>query len=73
MYDYKIDNDSNGNLMPVKMFKVLLANTTILDLNNCIDKKVVFHTYNNSYIPQIVTCKVTVTHKDIGFQCSIFF
>ena len=35
---YKIDTISNGNLMPINMFKMLFPNTTIADLNKSTDK-----------------------------------
>ena len=35
----KIDTNGVGNLMPIRMFKVLYPNTTITDLNKPADKK----------------------------------
>ena len=55
MCEYKIGSGSDGNLMPINMFKVLFLNTTIVDFNKSIDIKVVLHTYNNLHLPEI--CK----------------
>ena len=43
--EYKIDTHSDGNVMPIKIFKVLFQNTTAVDLNTCMDKNVVAHVY----------------------------
>ena len=59
-----IDIGSNSKLMPLNMFKMFLfSNTVIADLNKCIHKKVMLHTYNNSCIPQIGICKATIAYK----------
>ena len=49
--------------MSFNMFKRLFPNTTIADLNKCIDKKVVLYAYNHSYILQIGICLVTIIHR----------
>ena len=67
--EHKIDTDSDGNLMPIAMFKMLFSNTTGVDLYKCIDTKVVLCTYNNSFISQMGICKVAIAHKGITFQC----
>ena len=69
MCEYKIDTVSDDNLISIKM---LHSDTTIEDLNICINKKVVLHRYNNSCIPHIGMCQVTLRDKDIKFQCSFF-
>ena len=66
MCDYRIDTSSNGNLVPVNMFKVLFPNTTTAVLNKCIDQKnytfATTHTFHKKGI-----CKVTITHEGTGF------
>ena len=42
MVPCKLDIGSNSDLMPIKIFKnAFSSNTTLADLNKCIDKKVV--------------------------------
>ena len=44
--------------------------TSIADLNDCIDERVVLHAYYNSYVLHIGICKVRLTHKGNEFWCS---
>ena len=50
---YKIDTGSDSNLMPLSIFRSLYLNTTITELNKCINKKIIVNTHNNSCIPQL--------------------
>ena len=48
---YKTDRSSDGNLLSIRMLKVLYPNTKITDLNKSIDKtknteNIVIHSYN---------------------------
>ena len=40
--EYRIDASSDGNLMPIRMLKVLYPNTKLIDLNKSVDKRVMF-------------------------------
>ena len=54
----KIDTDSDGNLMPIRMYKMLFLHTNVNELN--ISKKIVLHAYNNVCIPQMGISRVTI-------------
>ena len=45
--EYKIDTDSDGNLMPIRMYKVLFLHKNISDLNKSVKRKIVLFIYNN--------------------------
>ena len=47
MYEHKIDTGSDGNIMPINMFKMLFPHTKITDLNKSIDRKRILCTYNS--------------------------
>ena len=47
---YKIDTGSDGNIMPIKMFKVLFLDTETANLNKSIDRKLILCAYNSMYI-----------------------
>ena len=72
MLEETIDRGSDENLMPINMLKMLFQRTPILELNKCINKKVILHTYNISSIQQLGICRVTIKHKDIELPCSFF-
>ena len=42
---YKIDTGSDGNLIPIRMYKVIFPCTNITKLSKYIDRKIVLHTY----------------------------
>ena len=42
MHDCKIDNGSNSNVMLITMVKMLFTETSITNLNVCIDTEVVY-------------------------------
>ena len=52
------------------MFKKLFPRMPITKLNKNINKKVRLHVYNNSRIPQLVLCKVTIEHRNVELPCS---
>ena len=54
------------------MYKMLFPNTNINEVSKSINKKVVFHAYNNSCILQMGICRVTLFNKGIAYQCNFF-
>ena len=71
MYKYKIDTNTDGNFMLIKMFKTIFPHTKITYVNNTMDRKIILHDYNNSCVPQMGVCRVTIINKGIEFQCSV--
>ena len=67
---YKTDTGSDGNLMPIKMFRMVFPYTNITDLNKSMDKNSIIH-LSNSYIPQMGVCKITIINK--GIECIYSF
>ena len=51
-----VNEGSNGNLMPIRMYKMPFPQNNIDDLNKSISKKIVLHAYNNSHIPEMMMC-----------------
>ena len=47
--DYKIGTRSDGNLIPIKKFKLVFPDTTPANLNKSIDKKV-FYTHTTAHV-----------------------
>ena len=64
-----VDTGSDGNLIPIEMFKMLFSHTIMTDPNKSIDWNIIFCTYNNLCIPQIGIWRVTIINKSIKFQC----
>ena len=65
----KVDKKStgnDGNLMFIRMNKMLFLHTNISKLNKSINKEVL-HSYNNSCIPQMVNCRVALINKCIRY------
>ena len=67
--EYKIDKDSDGSLMPIKMYRTLFPHTK---LNESINKNVVLCTCNNSCILQMDICRGIIINEDIEYQCNFF-
>ena len=60
MCKYKIDIGSDGNLLPIKLFRGLFPHTRITDFNKSMVRKIILWSYNKSCIPQMAVCKVNV-------------
>ena len=54
MLSYKIDMGSNGNIMPLHVYKKLFPNITNEQLAKTKDKSVLLKTYNKTTITQLV-------------------
>ena len=64
---YKIDTGSDGNLMPIRKYKLLFPHTNLNELNTSINRKIVLHPYNNLSIPNMG--RVALINKGIKYQC----
>ena len=51
LFEYKIDICNNSSSITINMFKLLFPRTATVDLNKCMDKKVILHTCNSLCIP----------------------
>ena len=70
--EYKIGTGSDGNLMPIRRYKVLFLHANISQPKQSINKKAVLHTCNISCTPQMGICRVTIINKGITYWCSFF-
>ena len=59
----KLDIGSDGNLMPIKMYRMVFLYRSVTDLNKSM--KIVLCTYNNSSIQQMGLCRVTIINVGI--------
>ena len=62
---YKIDTGSEGNLMPLYIFKELFRNGSVEQLKRSIKSNIKLKTYNWMQIEQLGTCAVTIKFKDL--------
>ena len=65
---YRINSGSDGNLMPLKIFKTLFPKSTIEPLH-ATKNSVVLKTHNQSNIEQLGVCTVRLKHKDKTARC----
>ena len=64
MFKFELGTGSDGNLVPIRMFRISFTQININELNKFInEKKIVLCTYNNSCIPQIVICHIVIIKK----------
>ena len=62
---YKIDMGSEGNIMPLYIFKKLFKNITEEQLKKSIKNHTRLCTYNGTNITQAGTCAVIIKYKNI--------
>ena len=60
---YKIDTGSEGNIMPLYIFKKLFKNMLAEQLKGSIKSNIKLKTYNGTDITQLGTCAVTIKFK----------
>ena len=56
--------------MPITMYKMLFPHTNVNELIKYIKKKMVLCTCNNSFIPQMGICKLTLIYEDFEYECN---
>ena len=66
---YKIDLGSDGNIMPLHIFKKLFSGVTNEQLAETINKCILIKTYNKTTITQLGTFKVMIEHKNNRRRC----
>ena len=62
---YKIDTSSEGNLMPLYIFKKLFRNVLEEQLKGSIKSSVKLRTYNRTHITHLGTCAVIIKFKNL--------
>ena len=67
---YKIDTGSEGNIMPLFIFKKLFKNTTEEQLQKSIKSHIRLRTYNETNITQLGMCMVVIKFKNIKKRCA---
>ena len=63
MYIFKLDTESDCNLVPNNTYKSLFLYTNISNLNKFIKRKIVLNACNNSCIPQMGICHNAIINK----------
>ena len=61
---YEIDTDSEGNIMPLYIFKKLFTNMSEKQLRGSIKGNIKLKTYNKTHITQLGTCAVSIKLKN---------
>ena len=69
---YKIDTGSDGNLMPLYIFKKMFRNKSIEELKRSIKGNIKLKTYNGTQIKQLGMSAVTIKFKNLQKQCVVF-
>ena len=69
---YKIDTGSEGNLISLYIFKMLVRNELAEQLKRSIKSNIKLKTYNGMQIEQLGMCAVTIKFKDLKKQCVCF-
>ena len=68
----KIDTGSEGNLMPLYIFKKLFKNMQEEQLKCSIKTNVKLRTYNGTHITQLGTCAVIIKFKNLKKMMCLF-
>ena len=64
---YKIDTCSDRNLMPLRVFRILFPQSTMVELSTVINKSILLKMYNQSKM-----CSVKMRHNDKCVECRFF-
>ena len=72
MVPYIIDTGSDGNIMPLHMYKKLFPNITDEQLAAAKNKNDLLKTYIKTTITQLGTCTIIVEHKNNKKKCRFF-
>ena len=62
---YKIDTGSEGNIMPLYIFRKLFASISKDQLKRSVEGNIKLKTYNGMHIMQLGTCVVQIKFKNI--------
>ena len=66
---YKIDTGSEGNIMPLHIFKKLFKNMPEEQLKGSMKSNIKLKVYKSTYITQLGTCIVTIEFKNSKKHC----
>ena len=69
---YKIDTGSEGNIMPLYIFKKLFKNIPEEQLKGSIKCNIKLKTYNGTHITQLGTCVITIKFKNSKKALCVF-
>ena len=69
---YKIDTGSEGNIMPLYIFKKLFKDMPEEQLRNSIKSNIKLKMYDRTHITQLGTCTVTIKFKNSKKHCVFF-
>ena len=69
---YKIDTDSEGNIIPLYIFKKLFKNMLEEQLKGSIKSNIKLKMYNRTHIMQLGTCTVIIKFKNSKKHCVFF-
>ena len=69
---YKVDIGSNGNIMPLYVYKKLFPKVTNKQLDTNKNKNILLKTHNKTTITQLGTCTVEKEHKNNKKKCRFF-
>ena len=69
---YKIDIDSDGSLIPIRMFKMFFLHTNLIMQNKSVEKTMILCIFNTLCLPQIRVSRVAIINKAIKNQSSSF-
>ena len=61
---HKIDTGSDGNIMPLYIFKKLFKNMSEEQLKGSIKGNIKYKTYNGTHITQLGTCAISIKFKN---------
>ena len=62
---------SDDSSMPIRMHRTLFQQTNIDELNKSINRKIVQHAYNNTFIQNMGICHTAIINKDINNAISL--
>ena len=69
---YKVDTGSEGNLMPLYIFKRLCGHQSIEQLKRSIKNNIKLKTYNGMQIEQLGMCMAIIKFKNFQKKCVFF-
>ena len=69
---YKIDTSSEGNIMPLYIFKKLFKNMPVEQLKGSMKSNIKLKMCNRTHITQLGTCMVTIKFKNSKKHCVFF-
>ena len=69
---YQIDTDSDGNIIPIHVFRILFPKAIKEQLVDTKNRIIALKTYNKTIIPQLGICNVMINNKNKQMFCRHF-